>query len=168
MRISDWSSDVCSSDLKPTPAQRLDIKQCLTAATVTRWRQLSDPDFISRRIQNWLNPRKRDNPEERETPALGDFGLPDPDGNLELQLGDIRIRARVEDCKGSVKRYCAVRSLTVATRHGEQSFKPSQLAFLDAAAPRFGFDVTADRRSEEHTSELQSLMRISYAVVCLT
>src|SRR3546814_6423288 len=25
-----------------------------------------------------------------------------------------------------------------------------------------------DRRSEEHTSELQSLMRISYAVFCLT
>src|SRR3546814_1196608 len=101
MRISDWSSDVCSSDLlnrvyreklatlsrrdqnalreierrwirqiygdrgcktptKPTPAQRLDIKQCLTAATVTRWRQLSDPDFISRRIQNWLHPPKQD------------------------------------------------------------------------------------------------------------
>src|SRR3546814_2375257 len=28
-----------------------------------------------------------------------------------------------------------------------------------------GYDV--DRRSEEHTSELQSLMRISYAVFCL-
>src|SRR3546814_1868070 len=27
--------------------------------------------------------------------------------------------------------------------------------------------VLADRRSEEHTSELQSLMRISYAVFCL-
>src|SRR3546814_6828865 len=27
--------------------------------------------------------------------------------------------------------------------------------------------VTAGRRSEEHTSELQSLMRISYAVFCL-
>src|SRR3546814_3799049 len=27
--------------------------------------------------------------------------------------------------------------------------------------------LTADRRSEEHTSELQSLMRISYAVFCL-
>src|SRR3546814_7373812 len=26
---------------------------------------------------------------------------------------------------------------------------------------------TADKRSEEHTSELQSLMRISYAVFCL-
>src|SRR3546814_11217019 len=47
--------------------------------------------------------------------------------------------------KGSVKRYCAVRSLTVATLHGEQSFKPSQLAFLDAADQRFGFDVTAYR-----------------------
>src|SRR3546814_19000341 len=31
-----------------------------------------------------------------------------------------------------------------------------------AAAP-----VPEDRRSEEHTSELQSLMRISYAVFCL-
>src|SRR3546814_7585166 len=28
-------------------------------------------------------------------------------------------------------------------------------------------DVGADLRSEEHTSELQSLMRISYAVFCL-
>src|SRR3546814_5672952 len=27
--------------------------------------------------------------------------------------------------------------------------------------------VSAERRSEEHTSELQSLMRISYAVFCL-
>src|SRR3546814_7142352 len=32
----------------------------------------------------------------------------------------------------------------------------------------FNFKVTADLgRSEEHTSELQSLMRISYAVTCL-
>src|SRR3546814_1595537 len=37
-----------------------------------------------------------------------------------------------------------------------------------------GYDPAADRlvttgsRSEEHTSELQSLMRISYAVFCLT
>src|SRR3546814_3243547 len=29
-------------------------------------------------------------------------------------------------------------------------------------------DDQHDRRSEEHTSELQSLMRISYAVFCLT
>src|SRR3546814_1382530 len=30
-----------------------------------------------------------------------------------------------------------------------------------------GFQVLVQRRSEEHTSELQSLMRISYAVFCL-
>src|SRR3546814_4040726 len=36
--------------------------------------------------------------------------------------------------------------------------------------PRNGQQVVVrinDRRSEEHTSELQSLMRISYAVLCL-
>src|SRR3546814_6256187 len=32
---------------------------------------------------------------------------------------------------------------------------------------RFGTDEMWDKRSEEHTSELQSLMRISYAVFCL-
>src|SRR3546814_9003819 len=30
------------------------------------------------------------------------------------------------------------------------------------------FDVESGYRSEEHTSELQSLLRISYAVFCLT
>src|SRR3546814_10584846 len=33
--------------------------------------------------------------------------------------------------------------------------------------PREGGDRAAPARSEEHTSELQSLMRISYAVFCL-
>src|SRR3546814_6818003 len=32
---------------------------------------------------------------------------------------------------------------------------------------RTAFVVLGDRRSEEHTSELKSLMRISYAVFCL-
>src|SRR3546814_6214900 len=31
-----------------------------------------------------------------------------------------------------------------------------------------GRDIRQETRSEEHTSELQSLMRISYAVFCLT
>src|SRR3546814_8956356 len=38
------------------------------------------------------------------------------------------------------------------------------ISLLESAMPRnLGFDI----RSEEHTSELQSLMRISYAVFCL-
>src|SRR3546814_1253720 len=36
-----------------------------------------------------------------------------------------------------------------------------------AGARPAGEPVERDRRSEEHTSELQSLMRISYAVFCL-
>src|SRR3546814_10066904 len=35
------------------------------------------------------------------------------------------------------------------------------------AARRWGLRLLEDPRSEEHTSELQSLMRISYAVFCL-
>src|SRR3546814_8282663 len=38
-----------------------------------------------------------------------------------------------------------------------------KVAAYDVA--RFGYDLM--KRSEEHTSELQSLMRISYAVFCL-
>src|SRR3546814_2838174 len=43
-------------------------------------------------------------------------------------------------------------------------------ALTAAIGPAIGRDpltLTATRRSEEHTSELQSLMRISYAVFCL-
>src|SRR3546814_7765685 len=47
----------------------------------------------------------------------------------------------------------AVSYPAIITRNGEDS------ANLPGAA--------ADKRSEEHTSELQSLMRISYAVFCL-
>src|SRR3546814_2008599 len=37
---------------------------------------------------------------------------------------------------------------------------------IELRCPIGGWAVRADRRSEEHTSELQSLMRISYAVFC--
>src|SRR3546814_4980939 len=55
------------------------------------------------------------------------------------------------------------------------SFQPSRPAFMLSSlirrrgaklAPKRG-GVCAAARSEEHTSELQSLMRISYAVFCL-
>src|SRR3546814_2378103 len=60
----------------------------------------------------------------------------------------------------------------------EEARKRSCLERLDAIAadfvtevlskrPRWGYNEAAEERSEEHTSELQSLMRISYAVFCL-
>src|SRR3546814_4637909 len=51
-------------------------------------------------------------------------------------------------------------------------FRSLGLQFLTVATP-LGYSVNGNRnwimigRSEEHTSELQSLMRISYAVFCL-
>src|SRR3546814_10398691 len=41
------------------------------------------------------------------------------------------------------------------------------LSFWNDSALELPFVVLMRRRSEEHTSELQSLMRISYAVFCL-
>src|SRR3546814_8985978 len=51
-----------------------------------------------------------------------------------------------------------------------QAPQPRKIAFLEALPPLvlladIGLD-DPNRRSEEHTSELQSLMRISYAVFC--
>src|SRR3546814_2669474 len=51
--------------------------------------------------------------------------------------------------------------------------RPAQSAAAGGASPEESPEETIDRlargslRSEEHTSELQSLMRISYAVFCL-
>src|SRR3546814_10852562 len=45
-----------------------------------------------------------------------------------------------------------------------------RIGFFDEACPHRGVSLVLARnedRSEEHTSELQSLMRISYAVFCL-
>src|SRR3546814_9927600 len=58
---------------------------------------------------------------------------------------------------------------------GDRRSKPAGRGFIGLVALAFadrddGDDqyVVFDLRSEEHTSELQSLMRISYAVFCLT
>src|SRR3546814_7942898 len=57
-------------------------------------------------------------------------------------------------------------------RHGEKDFSPEhvliyrqQLEFTSAMLLELPEETRS--RSEEHTSELQSLMRISYAVFCL-
>src|SRR3546814_4917220 len=39
---------------------------------------------------------------------------------------------------------------------------------IDVGVATITFELTGTPRSEEHTSELQSLMRSSYAVFCLT
>src|SRR3546814_4178285 len=122
MRISDWSSDVCSSDLRQ--GGRL---LALPVATPT-----------AREHAQHL-----DTPGAFEPPRRFGIGLSRLD---ELQQATIEL--------GDLPRV-TVRGLDLR---------------LDAAVAAIAAPTCADdiqRRSEEHTSELQSLMRISYAVFCL-
>src|SRR3546814_1776468 len=48
-----------------------------------------------------------------------------------------------------------------------QNDGPPEINFIDLTADIVSAHVSNNSRSEEHTSELQSLMRISYAVFCL-
>src|SRR3546814_2096223 len=49
---------------------------------------------------------------------------------------------------------------------GHENVRVATIAALQSALEKGGIKFTPER-SEEHTSELQSLMRISYAVFCL-
>src|SRR3546814_2394242 len=97
------------------------------------------------------------------------------DGFLPSDAADNRIDGR-EVCYGSaiaaelvLKAYLLAKGWSDDRcrrdiRHDlEQALASARAAGLDAASP----DLVGVIRSEEHTSELQSLMRISYAVFCL-
>src|SRR3546814_9102141 len=104
MRISDWSSDVCSSDLAPdlrAGERRRCAQHRVERAEVPGWRDV-------RRRRHRV-------------------------GRREVRL--------FEEVAATVRRQ----------EHDAEEDDQKH----------------ADARSEEHTSELQSLMRISYAVFCL-
>src|SRR3546814_10088526 len=106
MRISDWSSDVCSSDLRRQNGRK---KQVASAVAIAMLAALLHPDR-----------RPRMEP-------------------LQLKPGDW------------------LQIILLAMVWG-LSFFLTEICLRDLHP----------LRSEEHTSELQSLMRISYAVFCLT
>src|SRR3546814_2737665 len=58
-------------------------------------------------------------------------------------------------------------SLGSGPPHPRLRTRSGKAAFQRSAAPARSPHAVQRRRSEEHTSELQSLMRISYAVFCL-
>src|SRR3546814_4905970 len=113
MRISDWSSDVCSSDLHamtwlPSPLDGLSVRGSF---------MYNDPDVPIVRVADKV-------------------------GTLSLSYK-----------KGPVRLF--VNSVWTGDKY--RSTTPSW----------FAERLAVSLRSEEHTSELQSLMRISYAVFCL-
>src|SRR3546814_4607908 len=119
MRISDWSSDVCSSDLYLRRTWR------------RRHGQLD---------------RKLDR--HRRAPAPVDL------------LAPCRLRRLISFQEARGKTTMAERSL--GTEFAKKPLRPKTLE-----RPTRRWIKKAGKRSEEHTSELQSLMRISYAVFCL-
>src|SRR3546814_7702623 len=112
MRISDWSSDVCSSDLRIYGISIRELDQ-LRALGVD-FRVLSE-----RGVEIFF----------KQTFVHNFFHADMHPGNIFVDASD-----------------------------------PARPSYL---AVDFGIVGTLTARSEEHTSELQSLMRISYAVLCL-
>src|SRR3546814_8428481 len=116
MRISDWSSDVCSSDLNA----RLKPNDYLVAL---------------KGMASGLN-----------------FATANP-AHIIAADGTYRLApTRIDFDKGSLR---------VAGSYGSGMAVQSRLDKLDLSI------LNAFVRSEEHTSELQSLMSTSYAVFCL-
>src|SRR3546814_9206275 len=85
------------------------------------------------------------------------FGIGWSDGSIPPLEG----RAPL-DVLGSDLRRGAIAGATLKFRDSRASAR-----FADTTIPALGIISGVGVRSEEHTSELQSLMRISYAVFCL-
>src|SRR3546814_1533793 len=85
---------------------------------------------------------------------------------LAVRLGMNQIKGMSRESAQRIEQARSARPLTStadqARRAGLNRRDLAALAAADALLPLAG-----ERRSEEHTSELQSLMRISYAVFCL-
>src|SRR3546814_8216321 len=80
---------------------------------------------------------------------------------------------RISDCSSDV---CSSDLVAMLIKHpradmAANAAKPASEAAMERAEAEagelIGLPALERRRSEEHTSELQSLMRISYAVFCL-
>src|SRR3546814_10549129 len=127
MRISDWSSDVCSSDL------------CLRSKESFR---RIDRRCLSKTGERFLDAGIDRGGEQRS--SHGGARL-----TIRYYETDRLAVDRVDDVDGDDVRLLA-EHMKEAVRHDT---RPTTLSHM--------------RRSEEHTSELQSLMRTSYAVFCV-
>src|SRR3546814_10642562 len=98
----------------------------------------------------------------RDLTALSRVGVPYTKDDIARANDDIRAQADPDAGAGDlVTRYPKAQ---VRDFDGD----PSQVTEMDAMIAYLQMLGTlVDVRSEEHTSELQSLMRISYAVFCL-
>src|SRR3546814_10465477 len=150
MRISDWSSDVCSSDLDPGYQIFRQFGRGRNPAVAE---QLDD-EVAEQRVVGLLDPDLRGGRQAR-----AQIGQRHPPGRQWLVGDDQQGLAPLLRLVPGVKERFLVMTLGVVEQPA------AGLADEDAAQKAAA--GLARTRSEEHTSELQSLMRISYAVFCL-
>src|SRR3546814_10900681 len=122
MRISDWSSDVCSSDLEEYEKFGKTYNRSI----------LTDINRMINRVAA-LTDRRQD--------LIFDLLRERIDGRIEKAIADGTFNA------------------------GPETMKATSLQIISEKI--IDQDVVHGASSEEHTTELQSLMRISYAVFCV-
>src|SRR3546814_3671430 len=186
MRISDWSSDVCSSDLadaggserllsgvgqpddRGARARGLDLggrsRRSGALAALLWWRRrigtrlrLSAAGAVR---SQWRSGGRAQHQRIRARGALSVRQFRD---RAVCRRGQ-RVRKHLSQrlgppVRGGDRRALLYQFRAASDRRGD--------AAQSAAGRRARSALYLDRRSEEHTSELQSLMRISYAVFCL-
>src|SRR3546814_10896404 len=145
MRISDWSSDVCSSDLE---AEYM-VRASGYLASLEDFRNIplavkagGTPILLGDVATIQLGPEIR-------------RGLAELNGEGETAGGVVILRS------GKNARQ-AISAVKAKLDELKASLPPGV-----EIVPTYDRSKLIDRRSEEHTSELQSLMRNTYAVFCL-
>src|SRR3546814_5518108 len=106
-------------------------------------------------------------PRFRRTSPLFPSTTPFRSPRLPHLLVDDRLRGRPRRAASAARRArlrARPRRASLAHHAAHEGARPEQPA---EPHRRDALEAGAARRSEEHTSELQSLMRISYAVFCL-
>src|SRR3546814_5827143 len=148
MRISDWSSDVCSSDL-------LGIEIAGEAVHASRLIYLLETGEAGP-VDRGLSIIGAPGVESQDVDA---FPCSDRSANAAARAYSQCIGARAQIY---ITRYRSgiAQGIGASAGHDASSDRAAFIADCIRAIP-------GDDRSEEHTSELQSLMRSSYAVFCL-
>src|SRR3546814_1467913 len=164
MRISDWSSDVCASDRIGAPVANIRVSDVVEAANI------ADANGWTMGGVEWSTDSKWDI-FKRILQAGG--CVPTQTGGLigcmvntpRVSVATITGAHLLDNLSYAANKSRRDRFNTVIPRFRDEDSDWQIVSGAPISVPDY---VTADGgRSEEHTSELQSLMRISYAVFCL-
>src|SRR3546814_1070188 len=157
MRISDWSSDVCSSDLESGQTIIAGMGELHLEILVDRMKRefnveanVGKPQVAYR--ETIRKAVKQEGKFVRQSGGKGQFG------HVVLEISPL------ERGSGYVFENAIVGGV-IPKEYIPAVDKGIQEAVANGVMA--GYPIVDVQRSEEHTSELQSLMRISYAVFCL-